>query len=252
LNGKDVGVAVIDTGVDVRRPLLAGRLKLKSDVTSVPYAAGIHGTLIAGIIADLAPRASLLSIQACLPHSLQAISARCSTVTLTKALDLALQKKARIINLSLGVPASRLVERLIRQGVNSGAVVIAAAGNGGVNANASFPASLDVVIAVTAVDVTQALYTFASHGPFVDLAAPGVDILSAAPGGRELLFSGTSAAAPHVSAVAALLLQKSRALTPAGAQQVLENAAQDLGPRGKDPAFGSGLVDAYRAMSQGR
>jgi subtilisin family serine protease len=247
--GKNVAVAIIDTGADGAHPGLAGRLKFKADVTATPYKAGIHGTLVAGIVAQMAPQASLLSIQACLPHSDQAIVARCSTVTLAKALDVSLRRKAAVINLSLGGPASKLVERLIRQAAANGVLVVAAAGNGGPGATAAFPASVDSVVAVTAVDVAQSLYPYATHGEFIDLAAPGVDILSAAPGGRWLVFSGTSAAAPHVSGVAALMLQRPHRLTPAAAQQLLETAARDLGPAGKDPAFGSGLVDAYRAVT---
>jgi subtilisin family serine protease len=250
LNGRDVVVALIDTGVDIRHPQLAGHLKQTADATSTSYKSGIHGTLVAGIVADLAPRASLLSIQACLPPSEQAIRAKCSTVTLAKALDVAIRKKAHVINLSLGGPHSRIVERLILQAVKNGAVIVAAAGNGGPDATPSFPAALDAVIAVTAIDVSEAIYPYATRGGFIDLAAPGVDILSTAPRAQRLLFSGTSAAAPHVTGVAALLLQKPRSLNPAAAQQILESAASDLGPRGKDPQFGSGRLDAFAALSQ--
>ena len=250
LTGKDVPVAVIDTGVDSRHPALAGRLKLKTDVTATSYAAGIHGTLVAGIVADLAPRASLLSIQACIANSEQSIAARCSSVTLLKALNLAIERRARVINMSLGGPHSRLVERVIDQAVRNGALVVAAAGNSGPAGTPSFPAVLQSVMAVTAVDAAQALYPYAATGSFIDLAAPGVDILSAAPGGQVLVFSGTSAAAPHVSAIAALMLEKQRNLSPATAQQLLETGAQDLGPAGKDPNFGSGLVDGCRTLAQ--
>jgi len=246
LNGKDILVAVIDTGADTKHPVLASRIKFKADVTATPYKAGIHGTLVAGIIADLATRASLFSIQACLPQSAQAIAARCSTVSLAKALDLAIEKHASVINLSIGGPASRVVERMVRQAVHNGAIVVAAGGNGGPNGTPSFPAAMDEVIAVTAVDVERSLYAYATHGSFIDLAAPGVDILSAAPGG-QLLFSGTSAAAPHVSAVAALMLQsmlqQKHTLSPAATQELMERTANDLGPAGKDPAFGSGLLN---------
>ncbi len=250
LTGKDVSVAVIDTGADTGHPLLAGRIKLKSDVTATPYKPAIHGTFVAGIIADLAPRASLLSIQACLPYSEQSVAARCSTVSLTKALNLAIEKHARVINLSLGGPASRTVERMIAQAVRSSAMVVAAAGNGGANSSPPFPAVLETVVAVTAVDVERSQYSQATRGSFIDLAAPGVDILSAAPGGQLLILSGTSAAAPHASAVAALMFEKQRTLSPIMAQEFLERAAVDLGRAGKDPDFGSGLVDACRTIAQ--
>jgi hypothetical protein len=250
MTGKDIPVAVIDTGADAAHPALAGRLKLKADVTGSPYKAGIHGTLVSGIVGDLAPRAGLLSIQACLAQSAQAITARCSSVTLLKAMNMAMEKKARVINLSLGGPSSRLLQRSIEQAVKNGAVVVAAAGNGVLGGAPPFPAAMADVIAVTAVDVQQAPYTFASQGEFIDLAAPGVDILSSAPGGQWLVFSGTSAAAPHVSAIVALMLQQRRALVPASAQEFLEREAHDLGASGKDPRFGSGLVDGCRALAR--
>lgn len=249
LTGKDIPVAVIDTGADAAHPALAERLKLKADVTGSPYKAGIHGTLVSGIVGDLAPRAGLLSIQACLAQSEQAISARCSSVTLLKAMNIAMEKKARVINLSLAGPSSRLLQRSIEQAVRNGAVVVAAAGNGSSGGVPPFPATMADVIAVTAVDVEQAPYTFATQGEFIDLAAPGVDILSSAPGGQWLVFSGTSAAAPHVSAIVALMLQQRR-LAPANAQEFLEREAHDLGASGKDPRFGSGLVDGCRALAR--
>lgn len=250
VTGKDISVAVIDTGADAHHPALVDRLKLRADVTGSPYKPGIHGTLVSGIIGDLAPRAGLLSIQACLAQSEQAITARCSSVTLLKAMNLALERKARVINLSLGGPSSRLLQRSIEQAVKNGAVVVAAAGNGNSGGAPPFPATMADVIAVTAVDVEQAPYTFATQGEFIDLAAPGVDILSSAPGGQWLAFSGTSAAAPHVSALVALMLQQRRALAPANAQEFLEREAHDLGVSGKDPRFGSGLVDGCRALAR--
>jgi subtilisin family serine protease len=250
MTGKDIAVAVIDTGADAAHPALEGRLKFKADVTGSPYKAGIHGTLVSGIVGDLASRAGLLSIQACLAESEQAIRARCSSVTLLKAMNLAMEKKARVINLSLGGPSSHLLQRAIEQAVKNGAVVVAAAGNGSEGAAPPFPATMADVIAVTAVDVEQAPYTFATQGEFIDLAAPGVDILSSAPGGQWLVFSGTSAAAPHVSAVVALMLQQRRALAPANAQEFLEREARDLGASGKDSRFGSGLVDGCRTLAR--
>ncbi|MBI3472798.1 MAG: S8 family serine peptidase [Candidatus Solibacter usitatus] len=252
LSGQGIIVAVIDTGVDARHPRLSGRITAQANVTGAADAAGIHGTLVAGIVGGVAARAGILSVQACLPLSAESIRARCTSVTLAKAVDLALERKARVLNLSVGGPRDRLLERLIDEAVKRSSLVVAAAGNDGPKGRPSFPAELDRVIAVTAVDVEQALYRDATRGAFIDLAAPGVEILSTAPGNQWLVFSGTSAAAAHVSGVTALVLQRRPDLTPQAAQTLLERAAADLGPPGKDPLFGSGLVDGlnlFRSVS---
>ncbi len=248
VTGRDVKVAVIDTGADADHPALRGRLVDKADVTGTKYQPGIHGTFVAGIIADLAPRAAILAIQACLPHSPEAVAARCSAATLAQALDRAILARARIINLSLGGPHSLLLQRLIEHAIGTGAVVVAAAGNGGPGASPPFPAALESVIAVTAVDAAQAIFAHATRGRFVDLAAPGVDIVGPGPGGTLVVLSGTSAAAPHVSAVVALMLQVERSLPASEVQPRLERSARALGPPERAEDFGHGLVDACRAI----
>ena len=77
---------------------------------------------------------------------------------------------------------------------------------------------------------------------------PGVDILLPAPDGDYQLTSGTSFSAAYVSGVAALILQRAPGLKPDGVRKILEQTAKDLGPIGKDPEYGAGLVDAYQAI----
>jgi subtilisin family serine protease len=103
------------------------------------------------------------------------------------------------------------------------------------------------VIAVTAVDAASQLYGRATHGGFIDVAAPGVDILSTGPGGRTQIFSGTSAATAFTTGAVALLLQRSK-LTPADIATLLRSTAKDLGQPGRDTQFGDGLIDVCRAI----
>jgi subtilisin family serine protease len=109
---------------------------------------------------------------------------------------------------------------------------------------------MDNVIAVTAVDVAGRLYDKATRGAFVDVAAPGVDILSTGPGGRDQLFSGTSAATAFASGAVALLLQQRAKLTAAVLRTLLTTTARDLGRAGSDAEFGGGLLDVCRAMTK--
>ena len=263
VTGKGVKVALIDTGVDAAHPALAGKIAEQSDVTGKGFTADVHGTLLAGIIAGepkggagiagIAPGAEILAIKACQPQTPQAAAAQCWSRTLARGLDLAMEKKAAVINMSLGGPAGvedKLLKRMVDEAVGRGAFVVAAAGNDGAKARPGFPAALPNVVAVTAVDSKDQLYASATQGDFIALAAPGVEIVSTSPGGKLLVSSGTSLATAFVSGTAALALQQQPHLSPRALQSLLERTAQDLGPAGKDPQFGNGLVNACRAVAE--
>jgi subtilisin family serine protease len=260
LTGMGVTLAIVDTGIDSAHPALKGRISGTMDVTGMGFTPDIHGTLLAGIIGGddmrgtgilgIAPAAAILAVKACQPHAVQDVEAQCWSRTLAKGLDYVIQKKANVINLSLGGPADQLVERLIDLAVDHGIALVAAAGNDGPQGQPSFPAALPRVISVTAVDAKEQLFLAATQGNFVQVAAPGVDIVSTAPGGNLMVSSGTSLAAAFVSGAAALLLQQQPQLTPAALQSLLQNTAKHLGSPGKDPQFGSGLIDACRAATQ--
>ncbi len=262
VTGKGVKVALIDTGVDAGHPALQGKIAAQTDVTGKGFTADVHATMVAGIIAGnaknggiagVAPGAEILAIKACHPLTPQAVAAQCWSRTLAKGLDLAIEKKAAIVNMSLGGPGGvedKLLKRMVDTAVGRGIVVVAAAGNDGPQGKPGFPAALPNVVAVTAVDSKELLYAFATQGNFIALAAPGVEILSTSPGGKFLVSSGTSLAAAYVSGAAALALEQQPGLAPQALETLLERTAKDLGPPGKDPQFGNGLVDACRAVAE--
>lgn len=252
--GRGVLVAVIDSRVDLRHPDLEGQVReqasfLGGDAGSGPDA---HGTAVAGIVAaragnglgirGLAPGSELLAIEAC-HRPAPASAAVCTSEGLARGLDLAIERRARVVNLSLGGPRDPLLGRLATEAVRRGAVVVAAAGNGGEAAKPSYPAAWPEVVAASAVDADQALYPAANRGAYVDLSAPGVEVLTTAPQGRFLPATGTSMAAAHVSAAVALLLAARPELRPAEVEALLTSTARDLGPPGRDDAFGAGLLD---------
>jgi subtilisin family serine protease len=218
----------------------------------------VHGTSIAGVIAatpdngigiyGVAPEAELLAIRACRAAGLGKPDGVCTSDGLARGIDHALLQGARVINLSVGGPADLLLPRLIDRAVELGTVVVAAAGNAGPGAPALYPAALPKVIAVTAIDAKHDLYLKATRGEFIALAAPGVEIMTTMPGEQFNVFSGTSMAAAHVSGVVALLLQLSPRTSPEDVQRILEETAEDLGVPGKDRLFGSGRIDACRAV----
>jgi subtilisin family serine protease len=265
----DVIVAMLDTGVDRTHPdrpvnLLAGPNLIRNEP---PNDDNGHGTHLAGIIAaatnngigvaGVAPTAAIGAIKA--------LDARGETddARVAQAIDWVVKAGARIMNLALvrgGQPSPALVDAL-RAGRRAGILFVAAAGNcgdgldprcqGQVNP-VQYPASLPEVLAVAATDHLDRHPSFSGYHPYVALSAPGVDILSTCwPGEGEGLYctkSGTSMAAAYVSGVAALVRSVNVRLTPDEVTHILLSATIDLGPRGRDPYFGTGLLNAHLAV----
>jgi subtilisin family serine protease len=258
--GDGIRVAVIDAGVDTGHAALAKKVADHADVTGTGWTPDAHGTLVAGVIASessgnaaaggVAPGVQLVAIKSCVAQSSRLAAARCWTSTLAKGLDMAVQKNVRIANLSVGGPEDKLLSRMVDAAVKKGIAVVSAAGNDGPAGKPSYPAAFENVIAVTAVDAASHLYAQATRGNFVDVAAPGVDVMSTGPGGRTQLFSGTSAATAFTSGAVALLLQQRPALDQAEVSKILRETAKDLGPAGPDTEFGYGLVDVCRALGR--
>lgn len=252
--GRDVPIALVDTGVDVEHPELEGRVVRAGDVTSSPYEPEGHGTAVAGVIAarqrlvGVAPGARILAIRACTAVRKGGIEARCRTDDVIRALDLAARWKARILNVSLGGPPDAVLAWTVQRLLESGIAVVAPAGNGGSNRAPPYPAAIPGVMAVGATDRRDRRDPTSTTGTFLSVVAPGVDILTAFPGGRYLFVSGTSFAAAHVSGAAALLLELLPDLGPKAVRVALERTARDLGPPGFDPEYGWGRVSACRPL----
>ena len=140
----------------------------------------------------------------------------------------------------------------IQDAQTAGSLFIAAAGNSSSNTDVSphYPSSydLDNIIAVAATDHNDNLASFSSYGATtVDIAAPGVDILSSVPGNAYALLSGTSMATPHVAGAGALLLGEGFSVDCA--EIALQATAFDVGPAGDDPFTGAGRIDVAAALS---
>lgn len=155
--------------------------------------------------------------------------------------------KADVINMSLGAPAAygpdEGVAEACRYAYEKGVVVVAAAGNDGKGVN--YPAALDTVIAVAAVDRKLRRAEFSSYGPQVEFAAGGVDVLMAYKNGGYASMSGTSFSAPVVSGICALIISKYRkdgkTLSPDEVRAHLKSISYDLGPEGRDDFTGWGI-----------
>ncbi len=255
--GAGVVVAVVDTGV-APAPDLAGRLLPGWNAIAGSDAAADdngHGTHVAGTIAEaegngvaesgIAPDASILPVKV-----LDATGSG-SDSDVAAGIVWAADHGARIVNLSLGgSEASTVLADAVAYARHQGVLIVAAAGNDG--GAVGVPARLAGVIAVGAVDSELVRAPFSAGGRALDLVAPGVAILQqtldGAGGFADRLLSGTSMASPHVAGVAALALAAGRATTALGLARLLARTARDLGPPGKDSAYGAGLVRADAAL----
>ena len=205
--GRDVRVAVIDSGVDELHPDLAGQVALKENFvegrSDLPEQ---HGTAVAGIIAaradngigivGVAPNARLLALRACWQESSRATL--CTSLSLARALHFAITHEAGVINLSLSGPPDRLLERLLDVALARSITVIGAVDRG--LPEGGFPASHAGVVAVADDTGEPSL-------PGV-LVAPGRDVPTTLPGGRWNLVSGSSYAAAHVAGLFALMREQ--------------------------------------------
>jgi subtilisin family serine protease len=249
--GRNVRLAIIDSGVDVTHPELKGAVADSIDVVGGKATPDTHGTAIAGIVgareqlSGIAPDARIVAVRAFAQTS--AGRTEGTTETLIKGIDAALGKGVRLFNLSFAGPRDPSVEQIIRIAESKGAIFVAAAGNGGPGAPAAYPAAYDTVIAVTAVDSADKLYDKATRGDYIAFAAPGVDILAAAPKRAYGLSSGTSLAAAHVSGIVALMAERKPDLRTADIKKLLkESARRREGATTAD--LGAGIVDAASAL----
>jgi hypothetical protein len=263
--GAGVTVAVVDTGVLGVHEDLAGSVVPGADYASDAAAVdpgrtgmvdpGGHGTHVAGVIAahvnnglgiaGAAPGARIMPVRVLDGHG----TGVASNVAL--GIIYAADHGARVINLSLGGGPSPGMQEAIRYANARKAVVVAAAGNGFQSGNTPvYPAAYPEAIAVGAVNRVLGHASFSNAGAYVDLAAPGDLILSTYGADRRAYewMSGTSMATPYVAAAAALTLSVNRSMTAHRLTSVLLSTARDLGPRGRDAYFGTGLVDPRGAV----
>ena len=250
--GDDVLVAVINSRIDKNHPDLAGTIADEFDAVGSPAQPHAHGTAIAGAIAansklvGVAPKVRLLAVRA---FSGAGESAQSTTFNVLKGIDWAAAKNARIINMSFAGPADPMLKQMLAIANARGIVLIAAVGNGGPKSPPLYPGADAGVIGVTATDADDKLMPQANRGPQVAVAAPGVEILAAAPDGKYQITSGTSVAAAHVSGVAALLLATKPKLTPAQVRDNLARSAHRV--PGTRNEVGAGVVDALAVVNPG-
>lgn len=266
---RGVVVAVVDSGVDPDHPDLQGRLEPGIDVVNSDDDATDdhgHGTHVAGIIvanagngkgiAGASRTANVLPVKAC-----DALGA-CDSFDVTEGIVRGVLSGASVVNLSVagsGAACPQVYALAADFAARRDVLLVASSGNEGEKNNpVMYPAACDGYVGVGATGRSDERGAFSTFNEYVDLSAPGVEILSTVPPVSAMsedpgtpgygTASGTSMAAPHVSALAALLLAQHPEWTPDQVQDRMESTARDLGKPGRDPHFGEGRIDFARAL----
>lgn len=239
---KDVIVAIIDTGVDNTHPLLDGRVMAGYDFVDNdrnPMDKHMHGTHVAGIIAQSTPE----NVKVLPIRSLDEKGNGYDT-NIAKGIHYAVDNGASIINMSLaGENYSTYLANAIEYAIQHDVLVVVASGNKGMSTENFYPASEKRVIVVSATDQHDQVADFSNTGASIDIAAPGVSILSSIPGGKYALMDGTSMAAPHISAVSSMIKLDDPTRTIQEIEKLLKKYVDDKGATNWDSLYGEGIVN---------
>ncbi|MEP4891311.1 MAG: S8 family serine peptidase [Aliiglaciecola sp.] len=246
-----VKIGMIDSGIDQQHGAFAeASIIAKSfliDDLSSPQA---HGTAVASVlVGNLGPLTPLLShgkvYSAEVFYRQSDYSQGATLDAMISALNWLVEEQIKVVNMSLAGPPNKMLATIVKAANHQGTIIVAAAGNQGPAAPELYPAGYPEVIAVSAFDKLQQPYRWSNRGDYVDYSALGVNVVTAQVKrglGKE---SGTSMAAPVVSAALTCLLAESDHLNSIDRQAILtslSDLAVDLGPKGRDPIYGIGGI----------
>lgn len=280
--GEGIKIAILDTGIvfrhpDLKRNIVGSYNAVRS--SNPAYDGNGHGTKVASIIASddgmlgIAPKAKIYAVKV-----LDNLGWG-TTAELVEGINWAVEQRVNIIHMSLGgYPDTSMLRLTIEQAAQNGVLVIVAAGNSGVDfaSSITFPGAYTDAISVGAVRRDKKHAPFSSVGAELDIAAPGRYtiasdfyrdgkwklikrqkdelvrkwVFTSPPKIHYSTFTGTSAAAPHVTGVAALLWSLHSNWTAAQVRLCLEQNAEDRGLPGWDKEYGIGFVNAERAAQE--
>ena len=254
-----VKVGIVDTGITQTHEDLAGKTVDcgQSVVGRITSGACLddngHGTHVAGTITATANNGrgvtgvafnSPLSICKALSGPL----GQGTTADVASCITWETDRGAKVISMSLGGGPSTTLQNAVRYAASHDVLIVAAAGNDG-NATLNYPAAYAEVVSVAATDARDVRASFSNANSDVEIAAPGVNILSTYNDGGYRVLSGTSMATPHVSGAGAVIRTRHPAFTAAQARAKLDASVDDKGPAGRDPQYGFGRVNLAKAAT---
>ncbi|MFL6978144.1 S8 family serine peptidase [Bacillus inaquosorum] len=252
LTGKNVKIAVIDSGISPHDDLsIAGGFSAVSYTSSYKDDNG-HGTHVAGIIGakhngygidGIAPEAQIYAVKALDQNGSGDLQG------LLQGIDWSIANRMDIVNMSLGTTSdSQILHDAVDKAYEQGVLLVAASGNDGNGKPVNYPAAYSSVIAVSATNENNQLASFSTTGDEVEFSAPGTNITSTYLNQFYATGSGTSQATPHAAAMFALLKQRDPAETNVQLRASMQKNIVDLGTTGRDQQFGYGFIQ-YKAKA---
>ncbi|QRY39368.1 S8 family serine peptidase [Bacillus sp. PDNC022] len=246
VTGKNVKVAVLDTGIFPHEDLKVSGGKSFVNYTSSYKDDEGHGTHVAGTIGALNNDYGTVGVASGVKlYAVKVLDKKGEgdLYSLLRGIDWAISNKMDIINLSLGFEDNiPILRSAVDEAYKKGLLVVAASGNDGKKNHISYPAAYNSVIAVSATTDKDKLSSISNTGKGIEFSAPGENVISTYLKNEYWYATGTSQAAPHVTGMLALLKQLHPKKTNAQLRTLLRSYTVDLGAKGKDPQFGYGRV----------
>ncbi len=252
--GSEFVVAVLDTGVDVSHPFLSGRLKLPGynviDGDTNVGDVDSHGTHVTGIIVDNTPANVKV-----MPVKVLNDQGQGTELDVYLGILYSVDNGAKVINMSLvgeHLPKNCAIAQGVAYATAKGVPCVAAAGNSHADTKNACPAGISEAITVSAIQTSYDVKAdFSNYGNAIDIAAPGVSILSTIPGGGYTYQTGTSMAAPFVTAGAALLMMEKPRTSVQEVEAALKETTIDAGIQGWDKYYGAGVLNFKVLLNTG-
>jgi thermitase len=260
-------VGIVDTGIDQNHEdlrgktvacaqsrglggLLGGSIQVGSCTDDNDHGTHVAGTITANTNNGVGVAGVAFNSPLVICRALGGPLGTGSTSDVANCITWTAQNGAKVISMSLGGGASSTLKTAVDNAWNggNGALLVAAAGNDG-DSTANYPAAYPNVVSVAATDNRDQRASFSNANADVEIAAPGVNVLSTRRGGGYFTLSGTSMATPHVSGVAAVLFGRFPTTNAAGIRSRLDAAVDDIGPAGRDASFGFGRVNLQKAAT---
>lgn len=261
-----VRVGIVDTGIDRNHPDLAnktvacaqsrgflifpGQIQVGSCTDDHDHGTHVAGTISANANNSVGVAGVSFNSPLVICRALGGPLGSGTTADVANCINWTHSQGAKVISMSLGGGASTTLQNAVanawKNGAANGSVLVAAAGNDG-NSTVNYPAGYAQVVSVAATDHNDARASFSNANADVEVAGPGVDVLSTVRGGGYAEFSGTSMATPHASGVAAVIWARNPGSTAAQIRSLLDAAVDDLGAAGRDQSFGFGRVNLCKA-----